>query len=403
MLNLEKKILNHIEKYIYFYFISFISIIGFFIRWLGIEHIGTDMRVHLIPWYERALVSGKIMSISEAIGDYNIPYQFYVALITYFPLPAVFSYKLLSITFDYILALSTAKLAVKLSNKENDKYLYTLVYSAVLLLPTIFLNSGYWGQADSIYCSFIIISLFLLKESKYNFSFIFLGFALAFKLQTIFILPLFLFYYIIQRKYSLIKMMLLIIVSFYTLCIPGFIYGRNLLEPIKIYINQSNYPLLWANYPNFWTIITVDKSNYLSSLLKSTSIFICFSILLVGLFIIIVKKVDIKNSYNFLLITIWTVYTCIMFLVNIHDRYAYLLDILFLISIFLNENMIKYFSVSFIISLITYGNFLFLDMGYLKYGYNIFNILGVINLINYIMFTTYVLVVFLKKDILKYG
>lgn len=387
MLNLEKNILKHIEKYIDFYFIFIISIIGFLIRWLGRGFISSDMSTYLLPWFNEALELGGIKSIAYPIGDYNIPYQFFIGIITNFSIYPVTLYKLLSIVFDYVLAISTGLLAAKLSGRN----IFSIVYATIMILPTIFFNSGYWGQADSIYSSFIIISLVLLKNNKFMLSFIFLGIAMSFKLQTIFIIPLYAYYYILKKKYSIIKMGIVSSISFYLMCLPGFIFGRGLFEPITIYLQQANYAYLWANYPSFWSIITTNHYVDIYYLLKKPSILLCFAILLIGLFYMMKNKVDIDDNKIFVYTSVWVVYTCIMFLVNMHDRYAYLLDVLFLISIFVNKNLLKYWIIPLVISLVVYGNYLFLYNGYGASVNIVFNFLGIANLINYVALSAYII------------
>lgn len=342
------------------------------------------MKGFLIPWYNEAKIMG-ISSIGTEIGDYNIPYQFYVALITYLPINPIISYKLLSIMFDYILAISSSYLTILLTRNKENKNVFLMVYTITLFLPTIFLNSGYWGQADSIYTALIIISLTLLVKEKYIFSFVFLGIALSIKLQTIFILPLFLFYYFLNKSYSIVKMALVFITSFYVMCLPGFVYGRSLLDPIKVYISQSNYSFLWANYPNFWSIITPYTSYYLYSLFKVPSLIICFVIFFATLYIMLYRCIKF-NKDMILYLSIFSVYTCVMFLVNMHDRYAYMLDVLFIIGIFINKRLAVFSIIPILINILIYGNYLFLKGVYLPY-----NFIGIVNIINYILCSVYIL------------
>ena len=67
---------------------------------------------------------------------------------------------MVSIIFDYILAISIAVLTKELlkgKKKAND--FAVLAYGLILILPTVFINSADWGQCDSIYATFSVISL----------------------------------------------------------------------------------------------------------------------------------------------------------------------------------------------------------------------------------------------------
>ena len=63
----------------------------------------------------------------------------------------------------------------------------------------------------------------------------------------------------------------------------------------------------------------------------------------------------------FINLLIWTIWTCILFLPSMHERYSYLLDILFIIAIFLKTtNFIGApATIALLCSLSTYENYLF--------------------------------------------
>ena len=215
-------------------------------------------------------------------------YQSIIAFLHYLPFNPVSSYKIVSCIFDYILAISCGFLVIEFKNK-NKLFIFSMVYTSILFLPTVFLNSAFWGQCDSIYSSFIILSLLYLIKNNYTVAFIFLGFGFAFKLQTVFILPVFCFYYFINKKFSLVKMLLIMISSMYVLCIPGFIFGRNLLEPFEIYLFQTTYENLYRDFPSFWSLVAPSNS-YTYSLFKTISVLTTIVALAGGLIYILQKN-----------------------------------------------------------------------------------------------------------------
>ena len=75
MFNIEKRLINYLEKYLIYYFLFFISICGLAIRYLGRGFISGDMRIFLVPWWNKIAELGTD-SISTQVGNYNIPYQF---------------------------------------------------------------------------------------------------------------------------------------------------------------------------------------------------------------------------------------------------------------------------------------------------------------------------------------
>ena len=242
-------------------------------------------------------------------------------------------YKFLSICFDYVLAVGSALLVQALYDSQS-KSLFLLVYSVILFVPTVVMNSGLWGQCDSIYCSFIILSLLSLVKNKKIPSFIFLGVAFAFKFQTIFILPLYILLYLRNKSFSILYFGVSFI-SFYLCCLPGIIMGRNWLDPIRIYLGQIDETRINLLYPNLSGMMTqMNNGNiYNYQIMKSFLIFLTLAILLIGSYYLFVKdKVWTKDQI--VVYGLWIIWTCVMFLPSMHDRYGYLVDILLVLLSF---------------------------------------------------------------------
>jgi hypothetical protein len=89
-----------------------------------------------------------------------------------------------------------------------------------------------------------------------------------------------------------------------------------------------------------------------------TAILLTIVILGVGLFILMISEHDWKNKG--IVYAAWSVYTCVMFLPAMHERYTYLLDILlFVLTCYECKKYMKYFIIGILSSAISYGNFLF--------------------------------------------
>lgn len=61
---------------------------------------------------------------------------------------------------------------MRIEQKKNDKVFF-ITFAVVIMLPTVILNSAYWGQCDSIYTTFIILTLLYLYKGKYHGAFVF--------------------------------------------------------------------------------------------------------------------------------------------------------------------------------------------------------------------------------------
>ena len=329
MTKIERKIFDFIQKYILLFLLGATTITGIIIHVCGIDFQSDDYQSFLYPWWLQ-IKNGGVQGLATQVGNYNIPYQIITYIFTLLPIGPLYSYKILSIIFDFVLACSAA-LLVRNFCKNKSAFKSVITYSLVFCSMTVVLNSAFWAQCDSIYVSFILLAIYFLRKEKNIASFVMLGIAFAFKLQFIFILPVFLYYYVSTRKISILHFLIIPVVDF-IMCLPAVILGRNVLDIFTIYAEQTDYgKLIQMNCPNIYAFMCngSDIDNYY--LLKTFSIMLTITILGIGLALVIYKKVDLESTENFLIASIWTVFTCIMFLSSMHERYSYLLDILLII------------------------------------------------------------------------
>ena len=199
----------------------------------------------------------------------------------------------------------------------------------------------------------------------------FLGCAFAFKLQTVFILPFFFYLYFREKNFSIFFLLFLPLVDI-LLSIPSLCMGLRFSKLVDVYINQSDaYHYVYMNYPSFWAMIG-DNYDYL----KPVAIIITLMILFVELLYIVRKKVDLKSADNFLSVAVWSVWTCVLFLPSMHERYAYLAEILIVILFFVKlwsedrKNLGMICVVACVLQLMTciqYGRYLFQN-SYMNFG-----------------------------------
>lgn len=353
MFKYEKRFLEIIcEKSFILFFIG-ISMIGLLVRICGRQLVSGDAAVFLLPWFETAKEQGGLSALSGQIGDYNITYQFLICLLSYLPFEPLYLIKGLSIVFDYALAIVCAGFARDIAG-GNAKKIWALTYGIILMLPTSIINSALWGQCDSIYTTFLVMSLWLLWKERYKSSFFILGIAFAFKLQTVFLLPFFVIYYILEKKFSILNFGLFF-AAWYIMCIPGFLYGRTLLEPIKIYMSQTRtYEDMFLGFPSFWAI-TGGSYEYLGKL----AIFFTIGVLGIGLMYMMSKSIRLKTPGDILLTASWSVWTCLFFLPCMHERYAYFLDILLILLTVLKRKYLLFAAIGIFCSIVTCANNLF--------------------------------------------
>lgn len=378
---LEKKIVDKIADNGVLITFCVFTLMAILIRFSVKDFESGDYIGSLALWYDHFKTHRGFAALRSPIGDYNVPYQFFIALMTYIKIKPLYLFKILSCIFDFLLAIYSGKFVYYISSERTgasrsfkdaiSNMTFVLPYGVVLLLPTVVFNSALWGQCDAIYTFFLVLSLFLIYRKSYFFSFVFLGCAFAFKLQTVFILPFFFYLYFREKNFSIFFLLFLPLVDI-LLSIPSLCMGLRFSKLVDVYINQSDaYHYVYMNYPSFWAMIG-DNYDYL----KPVAIIITLMILFVGLLYIVRKKVDLKSADNFLSVAVWSVWTCVLFLPSMHERYAYLAEILIVILFFVKlwsenrKNLGMICVVACVLQLMTciqYGRYLFQN-SYMNFG-----------------------------------
>lgn len=348
----ELKLLEFIKKNYKIIFVACITIIALLIRIKMFGYDQGDYKNFLKPWFDTLKENGGLKALATYQGDYNPPYITIMALLTYLPINSLVSIKMVSVVFDFGLALSSAFLVKELVNKNKQLY-FIIVYSLVLFIPCVLINGAYWGQCDSIYATFVVLSLLFLVKEKYTRSFIMLGLALSFKLQFIFILPLYLILYVVKKKFSILNFLIIPLVDI-IMCLPAIIVGKPILECITVYFNQtstySNY--LVMNFPNIYQIFNGN-----SDIFYTVGELIVVVVCAFTLFYVISKNIKF-NEEKILLLGIWLITIITFLLPGMHERYLFVGEVLSVLY-FLVYRKNGFFALFInMCSIITYSNFL---------------------------------------------
>ncbi|MFA5283120.1 MAG: glycosyltransferase 87 family protein [Bacilli bacterium] len=262
--------------------------------------------------------NGLVSSVTYC--DYLMGYLNLLALFSYLPVDAMYVCKIIAICSDLIAALGIAMLAWKLT--KGDK-LYTLIcYCLYLVLPTIFINSGVWGQCDGLYACLIIWCIYFTITKKPWFAMMFLGFALATKLQAVFIIPVFAFLWL--RKEFKLRWVLIIPIAMLLMMIPAYIAGMDFLMPWKQYFSQvGSYKGANYNSGSFYVIFTgIDVSAYVNWF----GIPLCLIAIILALFIIWRMKIKVTPISTLAVAALFAILVP-FFLPHMHERYFYLADV----------------------------------------------------------------------------
>ena len=389
MFKIEKRFLEWVEKHILLFCVIGVTLISMIIRYSFREIISNDAYWCLLPWYDVIKENGGIYALGSQVGDYNMLYQFIIAVFTYLPIEPLSAYKLLSCIFDYLLAAAMGYFVYFFS--EKDRILKgTMAYMLVLMSPIVFLNSSYWGQCVAIYTFFCVASLIAFCREKYPLTFVLYGVAFAFKLQAVFLLPFFLFAYFVKKKFSVLYFGI-IPVMMVILSIPGLIMGRSVAEVFTIYLNQTgSYKSITMNYPTFWNLLQSANMDAFYINMKKPAIALTVVVIALLMVAWIVKKVPMTTR-NMIYMAFLLAYTCVLILPSMHERYGYLYEILAILVVFLQIRTLPCLVGMYLASFAIYGKYLFM------FEINL-PALSIVNTLAYIGY-----IVILTREMLKDG
>lgn len=365
-----------------------IAVLGVLIRTSFRDYLSADAKTYLIPWYYEIKNGGGIKSLSHQVGNYNLIYQFFIALFTYCPFNPLTIYKMFSCVFDVALAILGGIYTKNIW--KNGKWKEYMTFVCIFVSPIVMFNSSLWGQCDSIYTFFCIATIYLLFKERFWMAMMALGIAFSFKLQTIFILPFIIVYYIINEKFKT-KHICGTFFSIFVLALPGCVSGRSLLDVLSVYKGQvtEDSVRFFYNYPGFSSLFLNQRDlGEFTKYVKSLSILMTIIILGCIAVWIIYSKIPM-SKYNFTYLAFLMTYATVLFLPAMHERYGYLYEIMaILIAMYDVKTIVGCLAIQ-LCSVITYSYYLF--------GYQYDN--RILSLINFSIFIIY-LIYFMYKLLL---
>lgn len=278
-----------------------------------------DYNFYLEPWMNFIKTHNYFYALKYDFYNYTPPYIYILILLAKLGFNPLYSIKIVSILFEYVMAYYIGRIVYL---KYADKRYILLSVAVLPMIPTLILNGAFWGQCDSIYSAFVVISLYYLIKEKYSISVLFLGVAFAFKAQTAFVLPLF-FYLFLKRDIRWYIFLIIPLVYFIAI-IPPWIQGRNLMDLFAIYAKQSDYfRTLTLFFPNVYVWVSDDFY------VVGKTIGIITTITLTMFFGYWLKKQNVVLDIDVLItLALLSVIITPFLLPGMHERYLYLGDVL---------------------------------------------------------------------------
>jgi Gpi18-like mannosyltransferase len=246
-----EKILQNLHRSIKSHHVILAAVlIGLLIRFSFFWYRSPDFRTFLEPWCEFIKAHGGFQALRYDFSNYSPPYLYFLALVTYIPIPYLYSIKIISLIFDFLLGFLVFRI-VKL--RYPDGLNPSLAFAAAFLAPTVMANSAGWAQCDSIYTSFLLATVLMAMLKKPVHAVLFFSIAISFKAQAVFLAP-FLLILLLRGEIRVLHFLIVPVVYLLTVA-PAAIAGRPWMDLLTIYTSQTeNYGWLSHNCPNFYEL-----------------------------------------------------------------------------------------------------------------------------------------------------
>ena len=224
--------------------------LAFFLRAMLLDYQSADYQIFLSQWAQSFRDNGGFSAVKLPIGNYNAPYLYFLAAISYLPIPDLYLIKLFSILFDVVLAWGGFRLVRHFCPGDGNRPL--LCFCLLLLLPTVVTNGAFWGQCDALYGALVLHALSSTLEGRPYTSLILLGVAFSCKLQTVFVLPLWGALVLLRRVPP--RALLCFPGAYAATCVPALLLGKPLGDILGVYVGQTQEGAGALNYnsPSFY-------------------------------------------------------------------------------------------------------------------------------------------------------
>lgn len=294
---------------------------AFVLRGFCLSYETLDYQNFLAVWVDFFRQNGGLAALGMPVGNYNVPYLFFLALFSQSSIPDLYLIKLLSIFFDVVLAWSAMQLVGCFVRAPAQRL---ACFFLVLFWPTVVLNGALWGQCDSIYVAFAVLSVWLALSGRPMLAMASIAVSFSFKLQAVFVMPVFLLFLLARR----IKIWHFLV--FPPVCVlmvlPAVLAGRPLWESLTISLSQTGSIGDGLNYnsPSVFALFSDVQNPELAGKLG----ILAAALVIVLLAILVWRRRD-SCSNRALLLSAALLAVAIPFLLpHMHERYFFAADIL---------------------------------------------------------------------------
>ena len=297
---------------------------GLVFRWGFRDLHAGDFIYFFRPWYDFIVEHHGFAALRYDFTNYNAPYLYLLAAVTYLPVKAIVGVKLISVVFDLVLVGFTYRIVAL---RYPESWWPVAAAGIVCFLPTVMLNSSWWAQCDAIYSALGLGGVYFVLRRKPGLACLFFGLAFAVKLQAIFLFPALLLF--VVKKRVPWPYLGLIPLTYVVLDIPAVLLGASPLKLLTVYFGEvGTYPQLSLDAPNVYQFLSgrVDQDLFRLAGIIVTG-------LLVAALVAVASRRELTDTRIVLAATV-SVLLVPYFLPGMHERYFYPADTLTVIAAF---------------------------------------------------------------------
>ena len=325
-----------------------LAVLGLYIRYACWPINLGDLKFLNSPWYETIKNEGIAAVLDPSLQCNYSPINLFLMLLVGKLLPNVDTLivlKGLFVFFELLLCVSLIAL-LKYVLVKDEKYNINFFIGYVLIVfnPITIINAACWGQTDAIFAFFSVLAILSYIKGKTNLSLVWFGLALAFKMQAVFLLPLFAVLYFVGPKRINIFSFLIVPAVWLLSSVPMVLVGESPFYILEVYLGQTSiYKTLTFNYPNVYALMGefVTQRGWIITLFTKTGI--VFAIAVIGaMAVYLINQKQKLSNQNILLVASWFIFACVFFLPRMHERYAFVGEVLLIVWIAATHKPYRY-------------------------------------------------------------
>ncbi|MER6060305.1 hypothetical protein ABT167_03705 [Streptomyces sp. NPDC001792] len=324
-----------------------------------------DYKIFLQPWYWHIVSHGGFDALADpSFSDYNVPYLYLLAALTYLPLSSLVGIKSVSMLFDLALAYYTFRTMSLF--RSTHRWAAFGAAGVVLFLPTVVTNSAWWGQCDAVYTAFLVGGIYHVLRHRPWWACTFFGIALAFKFQAVFLFPFLLVLVLVRRVPW--RCLLAIPGVYLALDVPALLIGADPGQLLTVYARQTDtYRLLTMNAPSVYQFVSVpgDTDSVRSAGVLAAGVLVS---LLMGLAVWSLRRgrrgapdsglrVPELTDTRIVLLATCSAILVPFLLPSMHERYFYPADVLTVMAAFRRPRQLWYLPV--LVQIASFGSYMY--------------------------------------------